>query len=48
MRQERIQKTTRRRSRPTEQGPLILMTVAADTNAAQDMLERIDQVLEML
>ena len=48
MRQERIQKTTRRRSRPTEHGPLVVAAAAADTSDAQDVLSRIDQILEIV
>ena len=47
MRQERIQKTTRRRSRLTEHGPLIVAVDTADTSAAQDVLELIDHLLEV-
>jgi hypothetical protein len=47
MRQEQLQKTTRRRSRPTESGPLEIATTA-DTSAAQDVLDRIDQILETI
>ena len=47
MRQEQINKTTRRRSRKTEYGPLEMAT-AADTSAAQDVLDLIDQILETM
>jgi hypothetical protein len=47
MRQVQLQKTTRRRSRPTEYGPLET-GAAADTSAAQDVLDLIDQILETM
>jgi len=47
MRQERIQKTTRRRSHPIEHGPLVVEVPDADTSAAQDVLAMIDLVLEI-
>ena len=47
MRQVQLLKTTRRRSRQTEYGPLET-GAAADTSAAQDVLDEIDQILETM
>ncbi|HVM18750.1 MAG TPA: hypothetical protein VM307_02195 [Egibacteraceae bacterium] len=46
MRQERIRKTPRRRSRHTESSPLTFAPNPADTSDAECVLQRIDQLLE--
>lgn len=48
MRRERILKAPRRRRGPIEPWPLVVAVVAADTSAAQDVLDRIDQILEIM
>ncbi len=46
MRQERIRKTRRRRSPVSEPPATILVPATSDSSSADELLERIDEVLE--